>query len=96
MITFAAGSRTAAGFSRSATRVARRFPLPPVGCARDEGPISRVDHVCDAAGVFGATRHTRVVGVLVGYLADLVFADPRAGHPVAGFGAVATTVQRLT
>jgi len=34
--------------------------------------------------------------VLVGYLADLVLADPRAGHPVAGFGASATTVQRLT
>jgi adenosylcobinamide-phosphate synthase len=46
--------------------------------------------------VFGTTRHTRVVGVLVGYLADLVLADPRAGHPVAGFGAAATTVQRLT
>jgi adenosylcobinamide-phosphate synthase len=46
--------------------------------------------------VFGATRHTRVVGVLVGYLADLVFADPWVGHPVAGFGAAATTVQRLT
>ena len=46
--------------------------------------------------MFGATRHTRVVGVLVGYLADLVLADPRAGHPVAGFGAAATTVQRLT
>jgi adenosylcobinamide-phosphate synthase len=46
--------------------------------------------------VFGATRHTRVVGVLVGCLADLVLADPRAGHPVAGFGAAATTVERLT
>jgi len=46
--------------------------------------------------VFGATRHTRVVGVLVGYLADIVFGDPRAGHPVAGFGAAATTVERLT
>jgi adenosylcobinamide-phosphate synthase len=46
--------------------------------------------------VFGATRHTRIVGVLVGYLADLVFADPRAGHPVAGFGTAATTVERLT
>jgi adenosylcobinamide-phosphate synthase len=46
--------------------------------------------------VFGATRHTRVVGVLVGYLADLVLADPRAGHPVAGFGAAATMVERLT
>jgi adenosylcobinamide-phosphate synthase len=46
--------------------------------------------------VFGATRHARVVGVLVGYLADLVLADPRAGHPVAGFGAAATMVERLT
>lgn len=46
--------------------------------------------------MFGATRHTRVAGVLVGYLADLVLADPRAGHPVAGFGAAATTVERLT
>jgi len=46
--------------------------------------------------VFGTTRHARVVGVLVGYLADLVLADPRAGHPVAGFGAAATTVERLT
>lgn len=46
--------------------------------------------------MFGATWPTRVVGVLVGYLADLVFADPRAGHPVAGFGAAATTVERLT
>ena len=46
--------------------------------------------------MFGTTRHARVVGVLVGYLADLVLADPRAGHPVAGFGAAATTVERLT
>jgi adenosylcobinamide-phosphate synthase len=46
--------------------------------------------------VFGATRHTRVVGVLVGYLADLVLADPGAGHPVAGFGVAATAVERLT
>ena len=46
--------------------------------------------------MFGATRHTRVVGVLVGYLTDLVLADPRAGHPVAGFGIAATAVERLT
>jgi adenosylcobinamide-phosphate synthase len=46
--------------------------------------------------VFGATRHTPAVGVLIGYLADLVLADPRTGHPVAGFGAAATTVERLT
>lgn len=46
--------------------------------------------------MFGATRHTRAVGVLVGYLADLVLADPRARHPVAGFGAAASAVERLT
>jgi adenosylcobinamide-phosphate synthase len=46
--------------------------------------------------VFDATRHTRTLGVLVGYLADLALADPRAGHPVAGFGAAATSVERFT
>ena len=46
--------------------------------------------------MFGATRHTRVVGVLVGYLTDLVLADPRAGHPVAGFGVAAAAVERVT
>jgi adenosylcobinamide-phosphate synthase len=45
--------------------------------------------------VFGATRHPRVVGVLLGYLADLVLADPRTGHPVAGFGVAAKAVERL-
>jgi adenosylcobinamide-phosphate synthase len=45
--------------------------------------------------VFGATRHTRVVGVVTGYLADLVLADPRTGHPVAGFGAAAAAVERV-
>jgi adenosylcobinamide-phosphate synthase len=46
--------------------------------------------------VFGAARSTRAIGVLAGYLADLVLADPRAGHPVAGFGTVATTVERFS
>ena len=46
--------------------------------------------------MFGATRHTRVVGVLAGYLADLVLADPRTGHPVAGFGVAAAAVERVT
>lgn len=46
--------------------------------------------------MFGATRHTRVVGVLAGYLIDLVLGDPRAGHPVAGFGAAASAVERVT
>jgi adenosylcobinamide-phosphate synthase len=38
----------------------------------------------------------RVAGVMGGYLADLVFGDPRRGHPVAGFGAVAAALERLT
>jgi adenosylcobinamide-phosphate synthase len=42
-----------------------------------------------------ATR-SRAVGVLAGWLADLVFADPRRGHPVAGFGAVAGALERRT
>ncbi|MDT7737114.1 MAG: adenosylcobinamide-phosphate synthase [Mycobacterium sp.] len=46
--------------------------------------------------MFGAARHTQVAGVLVGYLADLLLADPRTGHPVAGFGVAATAVERLT
>jgi adenosylcobinamide-phosphate synthase len=46
--------------------------------------------------VFGTTRRTRVVGVLLGYLADLVLADPRAGHPVAGFGSAAASLERCT
>ena len=46
--------------------------------------------------MFGTTRRTRVLGVLLGYLADLVLADPRAGHPVAGFGATAALLERFT
>jgi adenosylcobinamide-phosphate synthase len=46
--------------------------------------------------VFGTTRRTRVLGVLLGYLVDLVLADPRAGHPVAGFGATAASLERFT
>ncbi|WP_428338831.1 cobalamin biosynthesis protein [Mycobacterium sp.] len=36
------------------------------------------------------------MGVLVGYLADLVLADPRTGHPVAGFGAAAASLERCS
>jgi adenosylcobinamide-phosphate synthase len=45
--------------------------------------------------MFGPTRHPRLAGVLAGCLADLVLADPRAGHPVAGFGAAAATVEQV-
>jgi adenosylcobinamide-phosphate synthase len=46
--------------------------------------------------VFGTRRQTRIAGVLLGYLADVVLADPRAGHPVAGFGAAAASLERVT
>jgi adenosylcobinamide-phosphate synthase len=42
--------------------------------------------------VFATTR----VGVLAGYLADLVLGDPQRGHPVALFGQAATTLERFT
>ncbi len=38
----------------------------------------------------------RVAGILLGYAADLVFADPRRGHPVAGFGSVASALERVS
>jgi adenosylcobinamide-phosphate synthase len=37
-----------------------------------------------------------MVGVLAGYLADLGLGDPGGGHPVAGFGQVAATLERAT
>jgi adenosylcobinamide-phosphate synthase len=39
---------------------------------------------------------SRAVGLLLGWLADLVFADPRRAHPVAGFGTAASAVERVT
>lgn len=45
--------------------------------------------------MFGLTP-PRVAGVLAGCLADLVLGDPRRGHPVAGFGALAATLERIT
>lgn len=41
-------------------------------------------------------RRVRPAGILAGYLADLAFADPRRGHPVAGFGWCAMSLERLT
>src|SRR6185312_4165384 len=41
-------------------------------------------------------RRSRAVGLLVGWLADLAFADPRRRHPVAAFGAAATAVEAAT
>lgn len=43
-----------------------------------------------------ASRRSRVAGILLGHLADRIFGDPRRGHPVAGFGWCADTLERLT
>ncbi|HWJ83149.1 MAG TPA: cobalamin biosynthesis protein [Nocardioides sp.] len=37
---------------------------------------------------------TRGLGLLLGFLADLVLGDPRRGHPVAGFGSAAAALER--
>src|ERR1700758_3674225 len=39
---------------------------------------------------------SRALGLLAGWLADLVFADPRRRHPVAWFGAAAGALERVT
>ena len=36
----------------------------------------------------------RAAGLALGYAADLAFADPRRGHPVAGFGQLASALER--
>jgi adenosylcobinamide-phosphate synthase len=36
----------------------------------------------------------RALGLVLGYAADLAFADPRRGHPVAGFGKLASALER--
>lgn len=41
-------------------------------------------------------RRARAVGIGVGYLADVLFADPRRGHPVALFGSAAAALERRT
>ncbi|BDB41996.1 MULTISPECIES: cobalamin biosynthesis protein [Mycobacterium] len=43
-----------------------------------------------------SVRQSRMAGLAAGYLADLVFADPRRGHPVALFGTAAAALERFT
>lgn len=38
----------------------------------------------------------RAAGIALGFLADAVFADPRRGHPVAGFGRAAARIEQTT
>jgi adenosylcobinamide-phosphate synthase len=46
--------------------------------------------------VFVPASRGRVAGIAAGYLADLLFGDPRRGHPVALFGGGAAALERLT
>jgi len=46
--------------------------------------------------VFAPASRGRVAGIAAGYLADLLFGDPRRGHPVALFGGGAAALERLT
>jgi adenosylcobinamide-phosphate synthase len=46
--------------------------------------------------VAGSRQHIRVAGVLSGVVADLALADPPRRHPVAGFGAAATSLEHFT
>ncbi len=41
-------------------------------------------------------RRGRVAGIATGWLADLIFGDPRRGHPVALFGRGAAAFERLS
>lgn len=41
-------------------------------------------------------RRPRPAGILAGALADMLFADPRRGHPVAGFGRCAQALETIT
>ncbi|MEC3915919.1 cobalamin biosynthesis protein [Nocardia sp. CDC160] len=42
------------------------------------------------------SRRVAAVGLLLGFGMDRVFGDPRRGHPVAGFGALAMKVEGVT
>ena len=46
--------------------------------------------------MFAPASRGRVAGIAAGYLADLLFGDPRRGHPVALFGGGAAALERLT
>lgn len=75
--------------ARAATRAATRAnpgggPPPDTGLPRTGLPR------CATAGL------PRAAGLLLGYTLDGVLADPRRYHPVAGFGALASRLERLT
>ena len=46
--------------------------------------------------MFASAYRGRVAGVAAGYLADVLFGDPRRGHPVALFGGGAVALEQLS
>jgi len=46
--------------------------------------------------MFSSPRRARAAGLALGYAADLLWADPRRGHPVAAFGTAAAALERVT
>ena len=46
--------------------------------------------------MFSSPRRARAAGLTLGYAADLLWADPRRGHPVAAFGTAAAALERVT
>src|SRR3954469_11279295 len=52
------------------------------------------DGVRDAVGTMSHVRDPIATGLVLGAAADLLLADPRRGHPVAGFGALAGRLER--
>lgn len=55
-----------------------------------------VDHAVTRVPPVATRRRWYVAGILAGQLADAIFADPVRGHPVAGFGWAASTLERVT
>ncbi|MDQ6525400.1 cobalamin biosynthesis protein [Nocardioides sp. LHD-245] len=60
-----------------------RRPDDRPGLGRDGAPRARRQPL-----------NARAAGLLLGYAADRLLADPRRGHPVAGFGQVAAALER--
>lgn len=46
--------------------------------------------------MFVSASHRRAAGIAAGFVADLLFGDPRRGHPVAVFGHGASALEQLT
>jgi adenosylcobinamide-phosphate synthase len=50
--------------------------------------------LCGAVGTMGDVRDPIAAGLVLGAAADLLLADPRRGHPVAGFGSLAAGLEQ--